>query len=436
MQMSDHCCRLLVSLVMFASLLLVAVSDTGAQQTGTDVADTHEWTPAEKKLLASLSIEKLRKLPPDPSNAVADNPQAARFGQQLFFDTRLSVNGKVACATCHQPSLYFTDGLSLANGVGVARRHAMTLTGAAYNVWFFWDGRKDSQWSQALGPLENSVEHGSNRNRIAHLLQQDTPYRQQYEAIFGPFPDISETGRFPVDAGPVDDLPSRSAWDNMSDADQDIINRIFANVGKAIAAYERLMLPSRARMDDYIKAVLADDAAAMAAVYNGVEANGLRLFIGKAQCINCHNGPLLTNYAFHNTGIRPAAGEDTGRLEGVVTVKQDPFNCMGSYSDARPEQCIHLRFLRSTGSGLYRAFKTPSLRNIAKTAPYMHAGQLTTLSEVIAHYNTARSLNGRLSEIIPLRLKTTELTDLEAFLQTLTGPLPLPNSTIEQSISE
>jgi cytochrome c peroxidase len=423
-QLSDHCCRLLVSLVLCATLLLVAVGDTGAQQTETDLADSHGWTPAEKKLLATLSIEKSRKLPPDPSNAVADNPLAARLGRQLFFDARMSVNGKVACATCHQPSLYFTDGLALANGVGLTRRHAMTLTGAAYNLWFFWDGRKDSQWSQALGPLENSVEHGSNRNRIAHLLQEDPLYHQQYEAIFGLFPDISDAVRFPVAAGPVDDPQIHKVWDNMSDADKDIINRIFANVGKTIAAYERLLMPAPARIDNYIKAVIAGDSSAMETSYTPAEANGLRLFIGKAQCINCHNGPLLSNYSFHNTGIRPAAGEDTGRLEGVVGVKQDPFNCLGSYSDARPEQCTHLRFLRATGSGLFRAFKTPGLRNIAQTAPYMHDGQMKTLTEVLAHYNFARSLNGRVPEIVPLKLKSSELTDLEAFLNTLTGKLP------------
>ncbi len=419
--------RLLVSVLLCLTIwLLIPVRDTGAQQSGAESVRPHAWTPAEKKLLATLALDKLRPLPPDPSNAVADNPLAARLGQQLFFDARMSVNGKVACATCHQPSLYFTDGLSLANGVGVARRHAMTLTGAAYNSWFFWDGRKDSQWSQALGPLENSVEHGSNRSQIAHLLYADQSFRQQYEAIFGPFPDISDVARFPVDAGPVDDPQSRSAWDNMSDADQDIINRIFANIGKVIAAYERLLMPAPARVDDYINAVIADDLAAMESRYTPAEANGLRLFIGKAQCINCHNGPLLTNYAFHNTGIRPAAAEDTGRLEGVAGVKQDPFNCLGSYSDARPEQCTHLRFIRATGSGLFRAFKTPGLRNIAQTAPYMHAGQMNTLTEVLAHYNGARSLNGRVPEIVPLKLKSSELTDLELFLNTLTGMQPVP----------
>ncbi len=421
--------RLLISVLLCVTIcLLFLVRNTGAQQTGIEAVSPHVWTPSEKKLLATLALEKLRPLPPDPSNAVADNPLAARLGQQLFFDARMSVNGKVACATCHQPSLYFTDGLALANGVGVTRRHAMTLTGAAYNHWFFWDGRKDSQWSQALGPLENSVEHGSNRSQVAHLLYTDLAYRQQYEAIFGPFPDISDAVRFPATAGPVDDPEIHQAWDNMTDVDQDVINRIFANVGKAIAAYERLLLPAPARLDDYIKAVIAGDTSAMMTRYTPAEANGLRLFIGKAQCINCHNGPLLTNYSFHNTGIRPAAGEDTGRLEGVVGVKQDPFNCLGSYSDARPEQCTHLRFIRATGSGLYRAFKTPGLRNIAKTAPYMHAGQMTSLTEVLAHYNGARSLNGRVPEIVPLKLKSSELTDLEAFLNTLTSTQSVPDA--------
>jgi len=401
--------------------LFIPVQVVEAQVPDSNFVDAHVWTPAEKKLLASLSLENLSPPPPDPSNAVADNKVAAVFGRRLFFDARLSANGMVSCATCHQPSNYFTDGLTLARGVGVTQRHTMTIVGAAYSHWYFWDGRKDSQWSQALGPLESAVEHGSNRNQIAHLLHDDELYRRSYEELFGPFPDISDPARFPESAGPVDAGELSNRWDQMSGEDQQIINRIFSNTGKVIAAYERLILPEKTRFDDYIKLVLAGDHSGMKDVLTDAEARGLRLFIGNAQCVNCHNGPLLTNYSFHNTGVPQGAEGDAGRLAGVSRVKEDPFNCLGIYSDARPEQCLHLRFVRSAGIGLYMAFKTPTLRNITETAPYMHAGQFNTLADVLDHYNDARLTGGHTSELVPLKLKESQLKDLEAFLHTLTG---------------
>ncbi|MDH5584142.1 MAG: cytochrome-c peroxidase, partial [Gammaproteobacteria bacterium] len=101
----------------------------------------------------------LPELPPDPSNAVADNPLAAEFGRMLFFDTRLSANGAVSCATCHQPERGFTDGLQKAQAMGTTLRHTPGIAGMAYSPWQFWDGRRDSQWSQALAPLEDANEH-------------------------------------------------------------------------------------------------------------------------------------------------------------------------------------------------------------------------------------------------------------------------------------
>ena len=111
------------------------------------------WTPAQVEIMRSLWLGSLPPLPADPGNAVADDSRAAQFGYELFFDARLSVNGEISCAFCHQPERLFTDSLSIAKGVGVAKRHTMSVVGAAYSPWQFWDGRKDSLWSQALGPL-------------------------------------------------------------------------------------------------------------------------------------------------------------------------------------------------------------------------------------------------------------------------------------------
>lgn len=119
------------------------------------------WSDDGLAQLRSLWIGSLQPLPVDPSNQYADDPRATKFGQNLFFDTRFSSNGEVACATCHQPDKLFQDGTPLAHGVGTTDRRTMTIIGTAYSPWLFWDGRKDSQWAQALGPMESPVEHGS-----------------------------------------------------------------------------------------------------------------------------------------------------------------------------------------------------------------------------------------------------------------------------------
>ena len=111
------------------------------------------WSESELALLRLQWIGSLPELPPDPSNKYADDPAAAKLGQKLFFDERFSANGKVACATCHAPEKYFTDGLAKSKGVGEASRSAPSALGIAYSPWFFWDGRTDSVWSQAVGPL-------------------------------------------------------------------------------------------------------------------------------------------------------------------------------------------------------------------------------------------------------------------------------------------
>ena len=129
----------------------------------------NRWSEEEMNSLRSLWIGSLPPLPADPSNKYADDPAAAALGQKLFFDTRFSSNGQVSCASCHLTDLLFQDGTPLATGVGTTNRRTMTIIGTAYSPWQFWDGRKDSQWAQALGPMESAVEHGGNRTLYAHL---------------------------------------------------------------------------------------------------------------------------------------------------------------------------------------------------------------------------------------------------------------------------
>ena len=378
------------------------------------------WTDEELETLQGLWIGNLQPLPADPSNKYADDPAAASLGQALFFDTRFSSNGQIACATCHSPEKMFQDGTALAHGVGTTSRRTMTIIGTAYSPWLFWDGRKDSQWSQALGPLENPVEHGGDRTFYAHLIDQY--YRSEYEAIFGPMPDVSQ---LPANAGPVAGGKAQEAWDAMSAEDREAVNRIYANLGKAIAAYERKILPGESRFDSYVKAVNAGDFEQAESLLTEQEVAGLRLFIGAANCTQCHNGPLFTNNDFHNTGV-PAVSdlpEDIGRALGVQQVLEDEFNCLGPYSDATETDCAELKYMNTDSHDLERQFRPPSLRNVVGRGPYMHAGQLATLEDVLDHYNRAPASPAGHSELQPLDLTPEEIAQIIAFLDTLSGPV-------------
>ena len=387
------------------------------------------WTEAEKLVLDSMVLASLPPVPSDPSNAVESNPKAVELGRRLFSDARLSKNGRVSCATCHSPDNQFQDGLPVGKGVGTGARRTMPIAAAAHSPWMFWDGRKDSLWSQALGPLEDAAEHGGNRLQFAHLLNEH--YKAEYESVFGPMPSLAG---LPVHASPLGDGELRAAWATIASPQRDGINRAFANLGKAIAAYERTIRYGESRFDRYIKAVQARDAGGLQSL-SPQEVNGLRVFIGKGQCSTCHNGPLLSDQAFHNTGVPPQDGArpDRGRASATAKVAADEFNCLGRYSDAKPDACAELRFMAFDGPGLEGAFKTPSLRNVALRPPYMHAGQFATLADVISHYVRSPDAAVGHSELAhqgkghaerrPIRLSEQEARDLEAFLKSLSGPL-------------
>ena len=433
--MPDKGNRRLRNLILPALLAMflaacAAGPDAGSSQEqpeATAAAGFGGWSESQIAILESLWLSSLPPLAPDPSNAVGDDPRAAELGQRLFFDTRFSANGGVACATCHIPTNNFNDSLSRAEGLDTTQRHTPDITGAAYNPWFFWDGRRDSQWAQALGPLEAAVEHGGSRTQYAHIIHDDADYRAAYEAIFGPMPDLSDGGRFPDGAGPVDDAQLRAAWEAMDPADQVLINQVYANIGKAIAAYERQIKPGRSDFDAYVAALLERDEKAMAASLTPDEVAGLRLFTGRGNCTQCHNGPLFSNMGFHSIGVPDPEGQppDVGRFAGVQLALRDEFNCLGPYSDAQPEACEELRFAKTMSQELMAAFKVPALRNVAQTPPYMHAGQFATLAEVLDHYNQAPSGLGPTghTDLLPLDFTAIELAQLEAFLGSLSAPL-------------
>jgi cytochrome c peroxidase len=374
------------------------------------------WTPAEIEELRSLWIGSLEAVPSDPTNRVADDPRAAELGRRLFFDTRLSANGKVSCASCHQPEIEFQDGIPLAVGIATTTRRTMPIAGTAYSPFLFWDGRKDSQWAQALGPLESPVEHGGTRSQYAHVIADH--YRAEYETLFGRLPNLALV---PSHAGPVPDREASAAWQALSNVQRSAVTEVYVNLGKVIAAYERRIQYGSSRFDSYVKA-LVESGQEPQHVLTDEEVAGLKLFTGKGNCTQCHNGPLLTNQEFHNTGVPAVAAlpTDRGRMAGTTGVLADEFNCRSRWSDA-PKSCKELEFMAVASHELERAFKVPSLRNVADRAPYMHAGQISTLADVLAHYNRAAKAPSGHTEIKPLKLNPRELRQLEAFLRTLSG---------------
>ena len=389
------------------------------------VVNTKQWNTAEVAILASLQLNQLQPVPDDPSNAYEKNPAAIALGQRWFFDPRFSRNNAVSCSSCHDPNNHFQDGRPLAQGIGIAARRTLPIIGAGHSPWLFWDGRKDSLWSQALAPLEDAVEHGGNRSRHAQLIQRN--YRREYEAVFGKLPDLST---LPDDASPLGSAAEKASWAAMDTQAQEAISRVFANIGKAIAVYEKTLTHSESRFDRYVKAVV--DKTSSTAM-SPQEVSGLGIFIGKGRCVTCHAGPLFTDHHFHSTRVpeRNPDIPDLGRAAAVRKIQQDEFNCLGRFSDAKPAQCEELRFMVTNDPAILRDFKTPGLRNVALRPPYMHAGQLGSLREVIDHYikapDAALGPDGMVhklginSELLPLQLTGQESQDLIAFLGALSG---------------
>jgi cytochrome c peroxidase len=332
----------------------------------------------------------------DPSNRVSGDEHAIALGQRLFFDARLSANGTVACATCHVPTRAWTDGRTQAAGLGPLDRNAPTVLDAALSRWFGWDGASDSLWSFATKPMLHPAEMGASARHLAGVVRGERTYACLYEAAFRAPPGADD-------------------------------ERVLVDTAKAIAAYVETIRSGRTPFDEFRDALARGDRAAMAR-YPPSAQRGLKIFVGKGSCSVCHFGPGFTNGEFHDVGIPFTLGPgrvDAGRHEGIKRLRSDPLNLLGKYSDdASSAAATRTRHAESTHAS-FGQFKTPSLRNAALTAPYMHNGRLATLRDVVKHYSELdldRVHADGEALLRPLKLSAGETDDLVAFLESLTDP--------------
>lgn len=282
-----------------------------------------------------------------------DNPLTeakVRLGRQLFFDSILSADGAVSCASCHDPAHGLSGKERLAKGFRgrETHRNAPSLWNRAYGTAFFWDGRETSLEAQALRPIESSTEMGGTIDEAVDRLRKDKEYPALFQEAFG-----------------------------------DGVNA--DNLAKSLASFERVLLSGNSRVDRF--------RAGEVRGLSDSERHGLWLYESRGGCWRCHSGPNFSDESFHNTG---------------VSWNQPPID-LG-------------RFAVTNKNSDRGRFKTPSLRNVALTAPYMHDGSLATLEDVIDFYNRGGGRNPQLDEsMAPLNLTSDDKKDLVAFLKALTG---------------
>jgi cytochrome c peroxidase len=410
-----------------------------------------DFTDSEWAMVQSLS--PLPDPTPDPTNHLTQAEtadQAAALGQKLFFETRYSGalkvastlgavgdTGKVACVSCHTSTEFFVDTRSLPNNLSVGvtwtARSAPVLVNVVYYKWHGWAGKQDSLWQQAGLSPETGSNTAGDRCVYAHMLW--TYYHEEYNALFPgtPLPEALDpasgnAARFPAKCKPkASSAAADGPWEMMTAEDRFAVLQVMANQGKAVATYESRLISRNAPFDRFVAGeadAISDEAK-----------QGLRIFLGKAACTDCHNGPFFTDQKFHNLGV-PQTGPhvpamDQGHFEDVSELLRHPLNSVSPYSDdpnvgwlAGLEPLV-----ADTGK-----FRTATLRSIAKTAPYMHDGAFATLRDVIDFYNrgggTGPFAGDKDVRMTPLLLSERDIQQLIAFLQTLTGEPVSPALTV------
>jgi len=361
--------------------------------------------------LAKMAISAT-SLPRSPTNAYADDASAAALGRLLFFDEKMSADGTIACASCHDPAQGFSDPRPVSLGVDgrAGTRHSMPATAVPLHPFLFWDGRADSPWSQPLKAIEGPHEMDFSRVEVTRFVA--ARYAAAYEGVFGALPDV---GALPARAE-----PGMPAWDGMSAARQDQVNRVFSNVGKAIEAYERNLLCADTRFDRFVRGEIA---------LTDAESSGAADFV-QSGCTRCHTGPSFSDGKFHDLGI--GDGSDPGRAGGIPQLLADPFNGAGPYSDDAAAGAARLasvaRETRTQG-----AFRTASLRGAGQRARFGHLGDRTSLEQFIHEvYDRGRKGNGpdrgddAAGGLDPLLdgVDPRNVDDIVTFLHTLDCPAP------------
>jgi cytochrome c peroxidase len=315
------------------------------------------------------------------------------LGKKLFEDKRFSADGTISCAHCHDPAKAFADGLSIAEGIKKLKgtRNSPTVLNAAYYTSQFWDGRRPSLEEQAKDPFLNPVEHGLGEKQGFHdfilkVIRKDKGYVEEFERVFGVKPE----------------------------------QITIEHVVKAIASFERTLISGDSPFDRYVyggdKTALSESAV-----------RGLELYKGKARCQECHaiseNYAIFTDNKFHNLGV--GFKKIQPRLRDMVRefrmAKQQGRELDKSIlTDAGISELG--RFVVTLKTSDIGAFKTPTLRNIAVTGPYMHDGSMNTLEEVMELYNKGGEKNPFLGSVRVLDLTDQEIKDIIEFLKALTSP--------------
>jgi len=330
----------------------------------------------------------------DASNRVSGRAAAIAFGARLFADPRLSRTGAIACATCHQPGRAYTDGLPRAQGLAPTDRNTIGLANLRLQRWFGWDGASDSLWAQSLRPVIDPREMGSDFVQVAAVVRADADLRRRYRAAFGAPPAAADEA-------------------------------VAIAVAKALAAYQETLVTGRTPFDNFRDALARGDVAAVAR-YPAAARRGLAIFVGKGRCNVCHLGPNFTNGEFHDTGIPFFAGPgrvDPGRHEGIRRMQASRHNLLGPFNDDPARSTATATRYVAQEHRNFGEFRVPSLRNVARTAPYMHNGSLATLREVVRHYSEIDEdrLHADGERILrPLHLSAAEIDDVVAFLDSLT----------------
>jgi cytochrome c peroxidase len=327
----------------------------------------------------------------DPSNRVSGKPAAIALGERLFFEPRLSGSGSVLCASCHAPFRAFQDGRARGFGVQEVDRNTSSLFNVGLYRWYGWDGGHDSLWSQSIRPLLDAREMHATPGHVAATVRKH--YFGEYASAFGRQPPAGD-------------------------------EELLVDVGKALAAFQETLVSRRTPFDDFRDAMQNADTSGMEK-YPVSAQRGLKMFVGKGNCSVCHFGPLFSNGEFADTGVPffVAPGKvDPGRAHGLEVLRQSRFNLLGRHNDDPA---------RSSATGTrhvepqqrnFGEWRVPGLRNVARTAPYMHDGSLATLRDVVKHYSELNEerLHADGEKILRrLDLSEGEIDDLLMFLETL-----------------